>query len=393
MLTPNKIAVAMALAGLVVACTKDDDRPISDGGATDVAPEAGPIDAPAPTLLLDFTISGCPTFDGGAPVGAAASADGTGPHCQGPAPLTVSFAPITAGTVTRVLWDLGEGPLTPELYPTHTYALPGKYPVTLLAPEIQSPRRMDFIDVTANPLGGPCDVDPQCDSGLGCLCGQAATQCPTAFSRGICVASCATAACPDGSVCADLGLGLAAAPTAKPAWRASHCLRACVTNGDCAKGQLCRSVPVAGATPPRWDRACFFAFPGDAGTACRGPEGTPQDDLCLGGRCADFGAQGLCTADCSATPCPTSSACVAFNDGRKLCLRRCDPQNRCGDDPLIACGAAGATGPMGYTLSAGESATSTFCGPKRCSNDAACAPAGTCMGAPAGHCVRRTATP
>jgi hypothetical protein len=378
------VLVALGLCALgPLACKKAPERPSADGGSDDAGPADADDDAPAPPQILDFTVSGCAAFDG--------ASDGGLPHCLGPAPLTLSFAPITAGSVTRVLWDFGEGPSTSELYPTHTYAVPYKYTVTLLAPDIQA-RKMDFIVVTANPLGGPCDVDPQCDNGLTCLCGQAATQCPAAFSRGICAVSCATAACPDGAICADLGLGLDAA-TSRPVWRASHCLRGCSADADCAPGQLCRMVPVAGANPPRWDRACFFAFPGDPGSACRGPEGTPQDDLCLGGRCADFGAQGLCTADCSATPCPTGSACATFNDGRKLCLRRCGPASACGADPLIGCGGPGATGPWGYTLPADEPATGTFCGPKRCMADSACGPAGTCMGAPTGHCTRVAPTP
>ena len=222
----------------------------------------------------------------------------------------MSFAPITAGNVPRLLWDFGDGPPTSEPFPTHTYALPGKYSVTLLGPDISSPRKVDFIEVTENPLGGACDVSPQCEPGLSCLCGQSETQCPAAFSRGVCALSCAMAACPEGSVCADLGHGLAASLPNKPAWRAPHCLRACVGDEGCAPGQRCRAVPVAGATPPRWDRACFFAFPGEPGAPCRAPEGNPQDDLCLGGRCADFGAQGVCSADCSQFPCATGTACT-----------------------------------------------------------------------------------
>ena len=371
-------AVTVLCALCALACSKDNNHPVADGGLDLAVPADALVDSAAVPLVLDFTVIGCPTFDGNAP------------RCKGPAPLTLSFAPITAGNITRVLWDFGDGPSTSELYPTHTFALPGKYTVILLAPDIQSPRREDFIEVTANPLGGACDVDPQCETGLSCLCGQTATQCPSAFSRGICAVSCAGAACPMGAVCADLGLGLAAGATPKPIWRASHCLRACAADGDCAKGQRCRSIPVAGATPPRWDRACFFAFPGDPGSSCRGPEGTPQDDLCLGGRCADFGAQGLCSADCSVVPCPTGATCASFNDGRKLCLRRCDKPAACGDDPLIDCSGPGAPGPWGYTLPADEPAGTTACGPKRCTADLACAPAGTCVGAPAGHCMRRT---
>jgi hypothetical protein len=374
-----KGTLAALLLAMAAGCSKD-------GGRTDAGVEAGPIDAPVPDapptpLTVDFTVIDCPMFDG------------TIPRCRGPAPLTVSFAPITTGNVSRLLWDFGDQTTSSDPTPTHTYALPDSYDVVLLgAPGLSSPPRKGFIEVTTNPLGGPCDITPQCEANMACLCGQAA-QCPAAFARGVCTLGCAAGSCPEGAVCADLGRGLPA-PTGQT-WRAAQCLRACTGDTDCAQGQRCRTVPVAGGPMARWQTACFFDFPSDPGAPCRGPGGAAQDDICLGGRCADFGARGLCTADCAAAPCPSGTACALFGDGRKLCLRRCEGASGCNEDPLLACATEGGAGPLAFTL-VGADATRPgtpdtmppgYCAPRPCTSDAVCAPAGVCMGAPAGHCA------
>jgi hypothetical protein len=353
-------------------------------GARDAGPdggsEVGP-DLPAVPQTVDFTVIDCPMFDG------------TVPQCRGPAPLTVSFAPIITGNVTTFLWDFGDQTTSSEVTPTHTYALPDRYDVNLIGGNgLTSPPRKAFIEVTPNPLGGPCDIDAQCAPALACMCGQAA-QCPAAFARGVCTLACPSAACPEGSVCADLGRGLPP-PMAASAWRSPQCLRACTGPTDCAPGQRCRVLPVATASGPRWQAGCFFDFPSDPGAPCRGPGGATQDDLCLGGRCADFGARGLCTADCSSTPCPASTACALFPDGRRLCLSKCEGASGCNEDPLLGCVAAGGTGPLAFTIpdapaGAADAAPATYCAPKPCTSDTACAPAGVCAGAPTGHCQLR----
>ena len=369
---------------------EEDDTPmtIADGGAD----ADGSLDAPSESETaalpssIDFAVLGCPIFDG------------TIPRCSGPAPLTVSFAPITSGNVTRFLWDFGDQTTSSEPLPTHTYALPDSYDVTLLgAPGLfSSLPRPGFIQVTANPLGGACDISPQCEAPLSCVCGEAA-QCPAAFARGICATSCAQSACPTGAVCADLGRGLSAAE-AQP-WRGPMCLRPCTADSECARGQRCRNLPLTTPAPGSWGRACFFDYPGDPGGACRGPSGEVQDTVCLGGRCADLGARGICSVDCSSSSCPDGTACARFTDGRNLCLRACDPNRPCGTDPLLSCVASGGTGPLAFTVAtvtpmqgdAGvpAAAATTFCSAKRCTTDLTCLPAGVCKGAPAGHCVPR----
>jgi hypothetical protein len=362
------------LLGLL-ACSKGGTA--RDAGVEVNPPVDVPPEVPTAPATVDFTVIDCPMFDG------------TIPQCRGPAPLTVSFAPITTGNVSRLLWDFGDQSTSSEATPTHTYALPDSYDVVVLgAPGVSSPPRKGFIEVTTNPLGGSCDITPQCETGMTCLCGQAA-QCPSAFARGVCTLSCPTGACPEGAVCADLGRGLPP-PTAQT-WRAQQCLRACTGDTDCARGQHCRYVPVAGGA--RWQTACFFDFPSEPGAPCRGPTGAAQNDVCMSGLCADLGARGLCSADCTTTPCPTGTACAQFADGRRLCLRQCEGASGCNEDPLLACVSQGGPGPLAFTLVNGmappgaDAMPPSYCAPRPCTSDAICAPSGICMGAPAGHCV------
>jgi hypothetical protein len=109
----------------------------------------------------------------------------------------------------------------------------------------------------------------------------------------------------------------------------------------------------------------------------------------------------LCSADCSSTPCPRGTACAAFADGRKLCLRACEGASGCNEDPLLDCVPAGGAGPLAFTLvdppanpgpgpapGQVDAMPPTYCAPRPCTSDAICAPAGVCMGAPtAGHCT------
>src|SRR5262249_34525097 len=159
---------------------------------------------------------------------------------------------------------------------------------------------------------------------------------------------CAAGACPEGGVCTDLSLG---APLGSmDAWRAPLCLRGCERDDQCPLGQRCRLVPMPGEPAPlplaprgpsSWTHACFGAFPNDLGASCRSGSGELRNELCLGGHCADLGALGVCSVDCSVGACPEGTACASFNDGRKLCLRPCGAANACRDDPLLACAPSG----------------------------------------------------
>lgn len=177
------------------------------------------------------------------------------------------------------------------------------------------------------------------------------------------------------------------------------CLPACVDDAVCHPGSRCRDL-LAGGPNPAWTRACFAEYPLDVGARCGEGPGKPTDADCAGGLCADLGAFGRCAADCSVIACPPGTACGRFGDGRTLCLAACPgaasatstrPDSgvtpTCDDDPLLACEAPGAPGPLGFSVSAGSPATNTYCAPKRCTRNAECAPTGTCP-AGGGHCQR-----
>jgi hypothetical protein len=374
------VPAALALLGaLGAACTEPPGTPADSGVDGPPGLDGGEGDGRPTVLAVDFTVMGCPNFDA------------TVPQCRGPAPLTLTFVPITSGVVTRFLWDFGDLSKSYEALPTHTYTQPDSYDVSLLgAPALAMQTHKAFVLVTPNPLGGSCDVERQCEEGLSCLCGLA-SQCPSAFPRGICTQACDVGtACPENAFCADLSLG-ADAPAADPtSWRGQHCLRRCNDDTNCSAGQSCRALPAAG-TPERWERACFYRFPGDLGAACRAGTGEPQKDLCVSGLCADLGALGVCSFDCTSRTCPTGTTCASFRDGRKLCLRPCDTADACRSDPLLACAPPGRPGPLGWDAAVSASGSTTLCAPKPCDSDAPCAPAGICLGgAGASHCSRRS---
>jgi PKD repeat protein len=378
--TPH-LGLPLLLGLLATAC------PSSGTGGADAADgngdllEAGSGDARPVPPMVDFTVANCPLLDPALL------------QCRGAAPLSLSFVPLTSGNVSSFVWDFGDLTRSEEALPAHTYVLPGTYDVGITGtPGPASRLRKAYVMVTANVLGEACDVDRQCEDGLTCVCG-AAEQCPSAFARGHCTRSCSGADCPDNALCADLGLNVPPPPppTMPPSsdgWRSRQCLRRCTMDRDCPAGRRCRLVPIAGA-PDRWERACFYSYPAELGAACRGASGIPQNEQCLGGVCADLGALGVCSLDCSSRPCPTDTVCAAFNDGRRLCLRPCTGGLSCRDDPLLGCVSPGAAGPLGFTA-AESTAGATYCAPKPCSSDSACAPAGICLGQPgASHCSRR----
>ena len=215
-------------------------------------------------LAVDFTVMGCPIFDA------------TIPQCRGPAPLTLTFVPITSGAVTRFLWDFGDLSKSFEALPTHTYTQPESYDVSLLgAPALAMQTRKAFVVVTPNPLGGACDLERQCETGLTCLCGLA-SQCPSAFPRGVCTQPCsAGGACPENAFCADLSLGseTSTAPTAPPGGAATACGAATTTAtavparaaGRCPR----RERPNAGSGPASTASPASSAPPAGAAPASR----------------------------------------------------------------------------------------------------------------------------
>jgi hypothetical protein len=363
----GRIAVAcLMIAG--VAC-RENGHSGTDGSIDGVR-----LDTPS-TLTLDISVTGC-DHDPASGCGADA---GAGLCCTGRPPLALSFAPLGSPELTRFRWTFGDGTATStERSPTHTYAYPGSYRVTLAGGGdgigMTEPRA---LHVVVEPLaaGSPCDLDVQCGDGLTCIC-RPGGGCARAFIRGICSAACDTTACVGGAVCA-MTPG-AAIGTAAPAPR---CLARCQTSAQCAAGFACQTFPAGPTeTTSPWTRGCLpLGAARDLGGSCRDGRGVLVDGACATGLCADLGALGVCSAACDAgQPCPTGTSCAALGGGRQLCLMSCLYDNECGGDPLMVCAAAR---PMDGAQSA------AVCRPRSCTSDANCAPTGRC-GAD-GVCVPR----
>jgi hypothetical protein len=301
---------SLALVAALAACNGGSPS-IGDGGFDGLPFDSLPASvAGRSALAADFTVSRCPVLE-------------RLPRCIGGAPLTLQFTPISTGAVTRYLWDFGDGtPRSSEAVPTHTYTLPGSYDVTLVggsAAGTVAKVHPGFVVVTANQAGETCEVDAQCQQGLTCVCGSAAT-CPPAFVRGLCAAPCGGDTCPAAQVCGDLSLSAAGA-SAPESWQRALCLRGCASDLDCAAGLRCRDLPGKGTAG--WVRGCFPDYPGPIGRNCRATSGLLRPELCVTGTCADLGALGACSLDCTSASCPAGTGCLAFTDGRRLCLPTC----------------------------------------------------------------------
>jgi PKD repeat protein len=356
--------------------------------------DAGPDDALNDDALLngdtlniglsaDFTISNCPRVPDAGSDGDAGLAVGC---CRIPAPATVNFVPITAGAPDRQLWQFGDEMSSTLVTPTHTYALPEKYDVTLViggANGSVSVTKRACVDVVANALGAPCDVDIQCAAGATCTCGSQ-DQCGAPFLRGLCTQGCRDLPCPGSAVCADLSLGGAA--TAESPWRNPLCLAPCASSKECPSGTTCRDLP-SRFPAGKWLKACFPAFPLPIGSACRRPQGPLDSPSCISGLCADLGALGQCTISCETNECPRGTSCAMLSTGEKRCLVDCIVGEGCGDDPWLSCQQA-TNMPATFSIDPGSS--KLVCAPKPCSADNDCT-GGSCdrPDAGIGHCVHR----
>jgi hypothetical protein len=368
-LIPSGLALLAAVAGIVATasegCRERVFSPSPDGG-----PDGASSDAPSP-LTLDIAVTGCEMYEGDTA------------RCIGSAPLALSFAPVGSPEFTSFRWSFGDGsPTVLDRAPVHTYTLPGNYDVRLVGVgEIGSieGNRPTHVVVNAIPAGNPCDVDAQCAGGLHCTC-TPGTGCPPAFIHGICTATCDDRVCAPEAICASVAL-------ADPTPRIASCLRDC--RSGCAAGFVCQTLPAGGSGPPSWVGACLpLGLMADLGAPCRNADGALDDASCTSGSCGDLGALGVCTSACAADrPCPGQSICARLDDGRRLCLTECGPQNACVRDPLLACSApqTGDAGSAGFQAD-GAPAGATYCAPKTCTSDADCAPVGRC--GPSAQCVR-----
>ncbi|HVV51188.1 MAG TPA: PKD domain-containing protein [Polyangia bacterium] len=340
-----------ALGLTALGCHERSYVPPADAGPR--ADAAG--DALTP-LTLDISVTGCAAFDVTAVV------------CSGPAPLTVSFAPVASPTLTTFRWTFGDGtaPST-EPAPTHTYALPGSYDVGVTgqgASGTVAQVRHGLVSVLSLPTGAACDVDSQCGSGLACLC-KLGSGCGAAFARGICSTACPTGFCGTGAVCAAIALG---APVPDGGPPAPVCLADCSGGAACAPGFVCQQLRSGGGASG-WIDACLpLGAAGDFGSSCRDANDVLQDAACTTGFCADLGVLGMCSAPCGGgQPCPPGAACATVaGAATPLCLPACSAATPCTGDPGLGCvvaEAADAGTDGGLAISAGAPGVA-YCAPE-----------------------------
>ncbi len=329
-------------------------------------------DAIAPLGWVDFTITGCPeSIDGDADAGA-------GPSCAGAVPLALEFTAVAPAPIDVYQWSFGDGEMSTEPAPAHTYDSPGVYQVDLAVGGpggTAAVTRPAAVVARAAELGSPCAEDSQCGGELACICDPAAG-CGAILASGMCSTSCGGSACASG-VCADLD------PTGGGAdeWQQSLCLIDCGGAGPCPAGLTCRQL--RNGDGGGWVAGCFLdGVLGDIGDACADGAGDPDDSLCASGQCLDEGARGLCSATCTAGSCPEGSACASFGTG-SVCLDRCEAAGECVDDPWLACEQAGGTGTKSFTVDE-TPAASGYCAPKRCTGPADCGLDGACV---SGYCA------
>ncbi len=323
---------------------------------SDAAADGGPPDALV-ALALDIAVTGCAAFDLEAVT------------CTGLAPLSLSFSPIGSADLDSFLWTFGDGsPASTERAPSHTYTLPGRYDVGVTGAGsvgTLSKERLGLVVTEPVPVGAPCDVDEQCDSGLTCFC-RPGTGCSATFRRGICSTVCPTGFCGAGAVCVGTSLGVGALATQAEAGASNAspvCLATCQTDTDCSLGFACGTFPASGGGAG-WVRGCLpIGTVGAVGSSCRDAEGLLDDALCSTGRCANLGALGVCSADCDgSSSCPPGTACAQFDDGSAICLLACSAQHPCSGDPSLAC--APPAGGSGFQIIGAGDPGAAYCAPK-----------------------------
>jgi PKD repeat protein len=99
----------------------------------------------AVALSLTFLLPGCMRFAG--------VVDFEADVLTGRKPLTVQFAPLVQGCIDKYVWSFGDGTLSTERTPSHTYEQAGSYTVILTVTpsggEPVSARKDDYITVTS----------------------------------------------------------------------------------------------------------------------------------------------------------------------------------------------------------------------------------------------------
>jgi len=163
---------------------------------------------------------------------------------------------------------------------------------------------------TAGGPGDPCAEDTDC-AGPDPVC--------LGLPGGYCAPSCATAACPDGSVCYEFDAG------------ELLCLASCGSAADCraAEGHICDT-----------DDTCWWYEGSSSGTSpVGGPCASDEDCKDTGASCYPEGFDGNANGfvggycmifDCTASSCPAGASCITVSsDGTKACFADCSGGAAC----------------------------------------------------------------
>lgn len=331
-------------------------------------------DSLPPLNWVDFAVTGCETPDGDA---------GVMVGCAGEAALALTFTAIAPAAVDVYRWRFGDGQESMESSPSHLYAEPGVYDVSLVVggPGGTATKLKEAaVVVRGGVMGAPCNADTQCGTALDCICDDD-DGCGPALIHGLCAAACDVNTACEAGVCADLAPG---APASPADWQRTMCLPECDDSSDCAAGLACRAL--RSGDGGGWITACFSpALLGDIGDACADGQGQLDGARCTSGTCSPLGARGACSEACTAQSCPSEAACATFSAAGlgSLCVARCEEPGACELDPWLACEAPGGPAPKGFTVDE-AAATDGYCAPKRCAGAAECGPDGACVN---GYCA------
>ena len=134
----------------LLVCGRDDDAGKTITFFVDGARAAGTaVYTPGTSVRLDLAVTS----------GVGFSADVT----AGPAPLTVRFTDESTGDPKLWSWTFGDGGISAEQNPVHTYGVPGNYTVNLTVDNSATLSQPGYITVTAPK--GDFDGDGKIDIG------------------------------------------------------------------------------------------------------------------------------------------------------------------------------------------------------------------------------------
>ncbi|HEY5956483.1 MAG TPA: hypothetical protein VIV60_08025 [Polyangiaceae bacterium] len=179
-------------------------------------------------------------------------------------------------------------------------------------------------------IGGKCKLNTDCKSSL-CTPEQSASS-GVQWKDGYCTQTCGTAtSCDDSASCLTYADG------------SSYCVAKCSKASDCRDGYVCSEAAKACLPDCRKGWSCGSTLVCDAETGnCRGktlPIGAAcasnvdcASGICTPSRSVDGGTvwkDGYCTAECSATACPSGATCLTYADASAYCVATCSEGSVC----------------------------------------------------------------